>query len=703
MQKLSAEELDALQASLWLLSPPCQPYTRQGLQRDKADGRAESFLVIIERLREMRSPPTHLLVENVVGFERSETHVELLESLASLGYAAQGAVLSPTEVGVPYSRPRYFVLAKRAPLAFASEPPQRDADGFGVWREPPTQPPWHHEQYAAPGPLAGYLESEEPSDDAFHFVHESVLRKHGVVLDFVNADDRKCCCVTKNYFKFLRGTGSLVATQGSPKEVRWGVHMHSRVQGPVDAALLEAGSKAPLGEQTVRDLLALKPRYFTPREVANLHSFPPGFSFPPYITLKQRYALLGNSLSVAVLAPLIRYLLWDDHGRPPSEGVLIRAAGRSMGRGVFATRAFRKGELVLDDEEPMLRQEPLGEEGGTFDTSLRQAAEALGERNTAVACQVMAQLKAFHAIDEHVRNDILTELECGVPDEGRSHPLWRFCEAAADAYVATAAAHGGSSDAPAGLAPRPTHLAKAALAFALNAHDVGCGVSALYRRCCMINHTCDGANAEYTRQEGQSWCVYVAKRDICPGEQIHSCYYPSRAGLPTRLRRACLLATKMFRCMCASCAHSDEFGDDKDRLPCPRDDCSGMVHPSPLDATDAVATCTDMGERRWFEQVAWRCLACEQAFHPAELEASALLVDSSYTRLEDLTVSIARAESMRKRGDAAAGIALEAAAGIARRYAEDSLEVLGDSHWLPRRAFALVRRALDEGHKGHRH
>ena len=79
----------------------------------------------------MRSPPTHLLVENVVGFERSETHVELLESLASLGYAAQGAVLSPTEVGVPYSRPRYFVLAKRAPLAFASEPPQRAAAARG--------------------------------------------------------------------------------------------------------------------------------------------------------------------------------------------------------------------------------------------------------------------------------------------------------------------------------------------------------------------------------------------------------------------------------------------------------------------------------------------------------------------------------------------------------------------------------------------
>ena len=52
-------------------------------------------------------------------------------------------------------------------------------------------------------------------------------------------------------------------------------------------------------------------RYFTEREVANIHSFPPEFSFPQHITRGQRYALLGNSLSVACVAPLIDYLLTD--------------------------------------------------------------------------------------------------------------------------------------------------------------------------------------------------------------------------------------------------------------------------------------------------------------------------------------------------------------------------------------------------------
>ena len=57
------------------------------------------------------------------------------------------------------------------------------------------------------------------------------------------------------------------------------------------------------------ELLGLGLRFLTPREVANLHSFPASFSFPADVTLRTRWALLGNSLSVAVVAELLRYLL----------------------------------------------------------------------------------------------------------------------------------------------------------------------------------------------------------------------------------------------------------------------------------------------------------------------------------------------------------------------------------------------------------
>ena len=66
---------------------------------------------------------------------------------------------------------------------------------------------------------------------------------------------------------------------------------------------------APTKDELTADLRQLGVRYFTPAEVAALHSFPTSFSFPQHVTLRQRYALLGNSLSASVVAALLRYLL----------------------------------------------------------------------------------------------------------------------------------------------------------------------------------------------------------------------------------------------------------------------------------------------------------------------------------------------------------------------------------------------------------
>lgn len=63
----------------------------------------------------LQSPPKYLLVENVLGFEASATAQELRTFLAQQGYAVQEFQLSPTQLGVPYSRPRYFCLARKVP------------------------------------------------------------------------------------------------------------------------------------------------------------------------------------------------------------------------------------------------------------------------------------------------------------------------------------------------------------------------------------------------------------------------------------------------------------------------------------------------------------------------------------------------------------------------------------------------------------
>ena len=56
-----------------------------------------------------------------------------------------------------------------------------------------------------------------------------------------------------------------------------------------------------------------KPRFLTPDEIARLHGFPMDennvFEFPRSVSRMQQYRLLGNSLSVDVVAKLLSNLL----------------------------------------------------------------------------------------------------------------------------------------------------------------------------------------------------------------------------------------------------------------------------------------------------------------------------------------------------------------------------------------------------------
>ncbi|XP_042494498.1 tRNA (cytosine(38)-C(5))-methyltransferase 2 [Macadamia integrifolia] len=314
IQNLTAADLDRYEADVWLLCPPCQPYTRQGLQKDSGDARASSFLRILELMQHMLQPPLMFFVENVVGFEISDTHKQMIEILVKTGFVAQEFILNPLQFGVPYSRPRYFCLAKRKPLSFQnprfnnqllwSPTPILGSDD-GLMDENVVQSCEPIENFLEVEPSSN--QSESADLDLFHtsrvpgmvcttletkveengcgtgslsqyIVPLGLIERWGSAMDIVYPDSKRCCCFTKSYYRYVKGTGSLLATVQPKKK----------------------GKFTPLKDQGLR--------YFTPREVANLHSFPEIFQFPQHIGLKQRYALLGNSLSVAVVAPLLRYL-----------------------------------------------------------------------------------------------------------------------------------------------------------------------------------------------------------------------------------------------------------------------------------------------------------------------------------------------------------------------------------------------------------
>ncbi|CAK9275848.1 unnamed protein product [Sphagnum jensenii] len=342
IQRLTVQQLDAYKAHSWLLSPPCQPYTRQGLRKDVDDSRAQSFLQMLEMLSQMVSPPNYILVENVVGFENSVTHSQLIDVLEDAGFISQEFILTPLQLGIPYSRPRYFCMAKRKPLNFG----QPDLNSCLLCQLGPLA---HHIKFLAHLPdvqqdnnlhnqtvccrsISDFLESDpcaihdtgappllrratedgcgidvsqmelqqqldaretaslllEADDDKWeHYkLPVNVVERWGDVFDIVTRDSRSCCCFTKSYGRYAKGTGSLLATKN-------------------ESALTQQGT---LDVSKGVPITSLGLRYFTPQEIANLHSFPAEFSFPHYVSLRQRYALLGNSLSVAVVAALLRYL-----------------------------------------------------------------------------------------------------------------------------------------------------------------------------------------------------------------------------------------------------------------------------------------------------------------------------------------------------------------------------------------------------------
>ncbi|XP_072045695.1 tRNA (cytosine(38)-C(5))-methyltransferase-like [Amphiura filiformis] len=120
IEGITQAEFTKLDADMLLMSPPCQPFTRQGLKGDSQDARTKSFFYVMDMLQRLPKTPCYILVENVKGFETSHTRNYLIETLEKCNYTYEEFLLSPVHLGIPNQRLRYFLLAKKRPLQFAS-------------------------------------------------------------------------------------------------------------------------------------------------------------------------------------------------------------------------------------------------------------------------------------------------------------------------------------------------------------------------------------------------------------------------------------------------------------------------------------------------------------------------------------------------------------------------------------------------------
>ncbi|XP_053198010.1 tRNA (cytosine(38)-C(5))-methyltransferase isoform X2 [Scomber japonicus] len=328
IEGLTLDDFNKLSFDMILMSPPCQPFTRIGLQGDIADPRTKSFLYILDLLPRLCRLPRFILLENVKGFESSSARGRLVTTLIKCGYTLQEIMVSPTSVGIPNSRLRYFLMAKISTEKVCTQISSKNFEAFRHAAESDsTEQPT---VLSLPHPDACQLEKEmqgchvlfklETTKDAqrkmnqnrdlsvrqiqdflepqmeVHMEHyllpPKTLLRYALILDIVRPTCRRSVCFTKGYGRYVEGTGSVLqcCMETELESVFRGLDQYTE-------------------EEKLQQLLKLKLRYFTPREVANLMGFPQNFSFPEQIHTKQRYGVLGNSLNVVVVARLLQLLV----------------------------------------------------------------------------------------------------------------------------------------------------------------------------------------------------------------------------------------------------------------------------------------------------------------------------------------------------------------------------------------------------------
>lgn len=301
IQSLSAEEINSLNVDTILMSPPCQPFTRVGLRKDVSDNRSCSLLHVLSLIPQIKQLK-YILLENVKGFEKSDMRSRVIQCITDSGFNYKELILSPSQLGIPNTRYRYYLLAKRKDFQFCFD---NSIHNFNLPEAvfkalPKSKHTILAEKVCALDnrkdktyTLANILEDvEEPQ----YLIPTKLLAKRAWLLDIRTSQCNGSCCFTKAYGHYVEGTGSVYCPFS--EEI-------------MKETFLQA-SKYERQSLEVSEILAkLKLRYFTPREVCRLMCFPEEFIFPEHMTRKQKYRLLGNSINVHVVSKLI-FLLYAE-------------------------------------------------------------------------------------------------------------------------------------------------------------------------------------------------------------------------------------------------------------------------------------------------------------------------------------------------------------------------------------------------------
>lgn len=277
VQFLNSEFITKLKIDTILMSPPCQPFTRNGNCKDVEDARTDAFLHICSLLNQLATVE-RILMENVQGFEKSRAREIFIESLKNSGFFYQEFMLSPTGLGVPNSRTRYYCIARKS-----------DKFKFGC-EELLEKFPFSESELKC-SKISEIIEEDEEK----FLIPKNALLKRLFLLDIRFKDSVSSNCFTKAYTRYTEGTGSVFCPipEDKANEIL------------KKAKELETTNES---EKFLECVAELNLRYFSPKEVSRLMSFPEKFDFPKETGRNKKYRLLGNSLNVKVVAELIKLL-----------------------------------------------------------------------------------------------------------------------------------------------------------------------------------------------------------------------------------------------------------------------------------------------------------------------------------------------------------------------------------------------------------
>ena len=260
IESLTCEQMEQSEwrADAWCMSPPCQPHTRQHDHQasERDDPRSKSLAHLCTLLSTMSSHalPTIIALENVVKFETSHSCQTLLTILKNRQYRVAEFHLTPTQVGLPNDRPRYFCLAIRVsidqidsldgsdlrnesrpifnPLHRTEQAQQLLDKYFSSDFTSTTEMPWTlnqrklhtsvvevgilpEQEAPEPPPIQDFLDPSSThtnrgiSED-LQIPSKVLDRTAAWCFDIVTPTCRRSSCFTSSYGKFVRGTGSIL-------------------------------------------------------------------------------------------------------------------------------------------------------------------------------------------------------------------------------------------------------------------------------------------------------------------------------------------------------------------------------------------------------------------------------------------------------------------------------------------------------------